>query len=120
MSEMESSVNSSQTTFTTASSSSSMASDSSSILTTINENKIPSDLISAKNALNSMFNVSSLNNFLLKINPIDDMQSVNGARQNSIDLSHASRDPMISGPTELFNKNVSFEQTSFVTSVYFD
>lgn len=64
----------------------------------------------------NLVNVSSLNNFRMR----DDLQSVIGAPQYSIDLSHASRDPLVSGPQEfmlnkqelqlaLINKNKEIE-----------
>ena len=36
----------------------------------------------------------------------DEIVSTIGAPQYSINLSHASKDPMIAGPNELFNRNV--------------
>jgi hypothetical protein len=105
----ESSLNSSHTTLSSTTSSSMSTTTESYVggRSADEEAQVKSDLAKAKNELNSVFNVSSLNNFLLKINPLsDDLQSVQGAKQHSIDLSHASRDPMVSGPVELFNKNV--------------
>jgi hypothetical protein len=49
-------------------------------------------------------NVSSLDNYNI-YRPNDEVLSTIGP-QYSVDLSHASKDPMISGPKELFNKNV--------------
>lgn len=73
---------------------------------TIHKNDENEDENAQKSKIAYTNNVSSLDNYLLKQNQ-DEVLSTIGQQYSVVDLSHASKDPMIAGPRELFNKNVN-------------